>query len=69
MMTRNEYRQAVRDYFNSPGWNAASQQDNFPIMMGAVSMDLFIRKDVTSELAEETIRRMKQLRETGATDE
>lgn len=34
-----------------------------------VGIECFIKQDITSPLAQETIRRLKKLQETGITDE
>lgn len=67
-MTRDEYRQALRDYFQDKGWEMYSFHMNFPQMLKDVAVELFIKNDNNSEFAIETRRRLKQVHETGITD-
>ena len=68
-MNRDEYRQAIRDYF--PGdnsWKYYSNNMDFPRVLRDVAVELFEKGDLTSPLAVETKRRLHQLRTTGTTD-
>ena len=64
MMTRPEYKQAVRERWP----DARPEIRSFPLLLKDVSAQLFIEQDITSDLAKETIRRLKQLENTGITD-
>jgi len=67
-MSREEYRQLLKEYFQSSGWEAYSNHMNFPQLLSGVAVELFIRKDLDSTFSIETHRRLKQLQETGVTD-
>ena len=66
-MTRNEYRQLVRNTFTGKGWEYYWQHWNFSDLVNSVALELFYQKDLTSPLAIETHHRFKQLKETGET--
>ena len=67
-MTRDEYRQLLREYFQDKGWELYSNHMSFPQLLNGVAVELFIRNDSQSKFAVETRRRLKQLNETGITD-
>lgn len=64
-MTREEYKQAVLERW--PAFEAITKL-LFPHALTYVARQLFIEQDLTSLLAQETLRRAKQLEATGITD-
>jgi hypothetical protein len=67
-MTRDEYRQAVKEVFVTDGWEHYYQHINFPELLRSVAVECFISGDLVSPLAQETQRRMTQLKTIGETD-
>ena len=68
-MNRDDYRQLVKNTFHDKGWEYYWQHINFPEMLRSVAIQLFLNKDFNTPLAEETHRRLKQLHDTGETDQ
>jgi len=68
MMNRDEYRQLIKTTFVGKGWEYYWQHINFPELVKSVAVECFYYNDLTSPLAVETHRRIKQLRDIGETD-
>jgi len=64
-MTRPEYKEAIKERW--PSYTRLENR-NFALLLMDIAAELFFVQDITSPLAKETIRRLKQLNETGVTD-
>lgn len=67
-MTRDEYRKLIRANFTGNGWEYYADHINFYDVLKTVAVECFLRRDLVSDLAQETHRRMVQIKETGETD-
>ncbi len=62
-MTREEYIILVREYYP----DIIQTMVSFPTLLNLVALRLFLKQDISSSLAVETLRRLKELSETGIT--
>ena len=64
-MTREQYKKEVEAFFNKE----FIERVTFPVLLMRTAEHLFMIEDMTSNVSYETRRRLKQMNESGYTDE